>query len=139
MSWGEDHFSASEPADRTDAVRLLVAVIAQQQEGAPSWRRVGALLHQRRERFAAHAPADERLIPLRFTVRDGWSSPELRAAISDACAVQALVLHPGGLLQLGPHADAYLEAVDVDAGSTPSRLRPRRLLSVPDPTPDPMP
>jgi hypothetical protein len=111
--------SSQEPtADpvRLAAVGLLVELVAETASRSTTWRNLGALLHERYQANGGSnasrgslACRDEPRIPLRFTLREGWTSQQLRERIADACALGALHTERGGILRLGPAADAYLE------------------------------
>jgi hypothetical protein len=119
------------PAQHNDArlamVAALVNLVAAARIGL-AYHRIGDAVHRLRgghDRLHPSAVDELAGIPLNFTLRDGWTSPELRAHIEDACVVGALAVKAGGVLQLGPNAYDYL------AGPRALTSERDRLVSVP--------
>lgn len=114
---------------RLAVVAALVNLVAASRTGL-AHHRIGDAVHRLRDGDdqRLHPSATEELagIPLNFTLRDGWTSPELRAHIEDACVVGALVVNAGGVLHLGPNAFEYRAGPNAQTSN-----RDRRLVSVP--------
>jgi hypothetical protein len=95
----------------------LVIVVALQPAQEISYQMVGPAIRSVLARESTDGQRDLQLtdgevdqlaaIPVRFTVRDGWSSPQLRRHLQDACALGALVIGTGGVVRLGPSAQDF--------------------------------
>lgn len=55
-------------------------------------------------------------IPVTFSVRDGWASPQLRQALQVACALNFVILGAGGNITAGPAASRATEMLDPRTG-----------------------
>lgn len=110
---------------RLARVGAVVALLAVVDEGPVSDRRLGTLVHDVRADegpagLDAEAVAVFDAMPMFFSLREGWTSQELDAAVTDGVALGALRALPGGQLELGhlwreyirpPHAASHVSVV----------------------------